>query len=96
MLWNCLIPLSEKATIILEAFWKCELIEIREQDNNVINLEYPFDINGFEYQVQSFINTLNSNKLENEIMPHSTKIEVLEIMDEIRKQIGVIYENEKR
>lgn len=86
----------EKATIILDAFWKCELIEIREQDNNIINLEYPFDINGFEYQIQSFINTLNSNKLENEIMPHSTTIEVLEILDEIRKQIGVIYENEKR
>lgn len=85
----------EKAIIKLDAFWKCENFEIYELDTkNIIKISLPFEINGFEYQIKNFIETLNTNKIENKIMPHETTITVLKIMDEIRKQIGVVYVNE--
>lgn len=87
----------EKAIITLDAFWKCEKIEIMDLNNNeTIIYDFPFDINGFEYQIKSFIETLSNNKLENNTMTHKATIDMLKIMDEIRKQIGVIYIDEKK
>ena len=85
----------EKAIIKMDAFWKCEHFEIEELDNhNTISYDYPFDINGFEYQIKSFISTLNQGSINNPIMSPKISIEILQILDEIRKQIGVFYLNE--
>lgn len=87
----------DKAIITLDAFWKCERMEILDLITKEITIcDFPFDINGFEYQVISFIKTLENNEIENKTMQHQTTIDMLKIMDEIRKQIGVIYNNEKR
>lgn len=85
----------DKAIIKMDAFWKCEHFEIEElETNNILIFDFPFDINGFEYQTKSFIFTLEQGLIENPIMSPSKTIEVLRILDEIRKQIGVIYINE--
>ncbi len=85
----------ENAIIRLYDFWKCENFEIYEIDTKkTLKFSIPFEINGFEYQIGSFIQTLNTKELENKIMSHETTIKILNIMDEIRKQLGVIYINE--
>ena len=74
-----------------------ERMEILDLNTKEITIyDFPFDINGFEYQVISFIKTLENNEIENKTMQHQTTIDMLKIMDEIRKQIGVVYNNEKR
>ena len=87
----------DKAVITLDAFWKCEKLEVLDlEDNSITVYDLPFDINGFEYQIKAFVETLNNTELENKVMPHNTTIDMLKIMDEIRNQIGVVYINEKR
>lgn len=87
----------DDAIINLDAFWKCEKLEIIEtKTNKQYTLDYPFAINGFEYQIKSFVETLQNNQIENEIMTHNITIDMLKIMDNIRYQIGVTYENEKK
>ncbi|MCK5761607.1 MAG: Gfo/Idh/MocA family oxidoreductase [Candidatus Izimaplasma sp.] len=55
----------------------------------------PFDIpfikGGFSYQINSFVNTLNNNLLENEIMTYNESRKVMKIMDQVRNTVGVKY-----
>lgn len=50
---------------------------------------------GFLYQVQSVESALRSGKLECPEYPHSESIVLAELMDEYRRQVGVIYPWEK-
>lgn len=80
------------AKIIIEDFWKAEKAYIYDLNNSLIEtLSYPLQFNGFEYQILSFINTLNENKIDNEIMSSDTTIKILKQTDNILRQIGVIY-----
>lgn len=82
----------ENAIIKLDAFWKCEHFEIIEKDTNKrIIYDLAFDINGFEYQINSFLETLKNKQLTNSIMSNKISIEILKILDNIRKQLGVKY-----
>ena len=66
-----------------------------DYNHNIIeHLEIPFADNGFEYQVLSFIDSLNKKELQNQIMPLDESIEILKQIDEMRRQIGVKYEGE--
>lgn len=51
----------------------------------------PHQISGYEYQVRSCVNAINEHKTECPEMPHEETLEMMRQMDEIRKQIGLIY-----
>ena len=46
---------------------------------------------GFEEEIYEACNCINSGKIESDTLPLNESIAILEIMDEIRKQIGVKY-----
>jgi scyllo-inositol 2-dehydrogenase (NADP+) len=46
---------------------------------------------GFQYEVEHTIQCLKEGKIESEIVPHSASINVVKIMDEVRKQLNIIY-----
>lgn len=45
------------------------------------NIHLPFEINGFEYQIQEVINCLNEGKLQSDIMSWKDSIEIMKIID---------------
>ena len=45
----------------------------------------PSDINGFEYQISEVVKCINEGKLQSEIMSWNDSIEIMNIMDCIRK-----------
>jgi predicted dehydrogenase len=47
-------------------------------------LHMPFEINGFEYEINEVNNCLRENKLQSDIMSIKDSIEVMKIMDKIR------------
>ncbi len=55
----------------------------------------PEQITGYEYQVQEMIECIREGKLECPSMPHEESLRVLRMMDELRKDWGVIYPQEK-
>ena len=76
----------EKAYIYMPSFWASEGFEIRDLNNELLEkIELPFECNGFEYQIRSFIKTLEEGKIENSTMPHSKTIEMLKIIDEVNR-----------
>ena len=46
---------------------------------------------GFQYEVEEVINCLNEGKIESDILPHQSSINVIKIMDEVRRQLNIIY-----
>ncbi|MEI6033149.1 MAG: Gfo/Idh/MocA family oxidoreductase [Verrucomicrobiae bacterium] len=51
----------------------------------------PFRGEGFEYEIEEVHACLRSGAIESPLMPHSDTLETVEIMDEIRSQIGLRY-----
>lgn len=47
--------------------------------------------NEYYYEVAEFINLIEQGLLESKINSHQNSLVTLEIIDEIRKQIGVVY-----
>ena len=51
----------------------------------------PEQISGFEYQVRACADAIRQKSCEPQEMPHSETIKVMEVMDEIRRQCGIVY-----
>ena len=54
----------------------------------------PEDVRGFSYEAAEFARCLVAGERESPILPHATTLRVMETMDEVRRQVGVIYPGE--
>lgn len=50
--------------------------------------------NGFQYEIAEVARCVSEGKIESRLLPHSSTIAVLRTMDEIRRQIGLVYPGE--
>lgn len=50
--------------------------------------------NGFIYEANAVADDINEGKLQNSVMPHAETLLVMGVMDEIRNQNGLIYEQD--
>ena len=53
--------------------------------------EIPVQINGYEYEVLACVQAMKAGALECEEMPHSETLEIMEQMDRLRRDWGVVY-----
>lgn len=53
--------------------------------------EIPAQINGYEYEVLACVRAMGAGALECGEMPHSETIEIMEQMDRLRRDWGVVY-----
>lgn len=53
-------------------------------DGKEEKIEIPFEINGFEYQINEVVNCINKGKLQSEIMSWKDSIEIMNIMDSVK------------
>lgn len=69
-----------------------ECIKVFDKSYNMI-AEYkaPEQITGFEYQVMASIEAIENGWLESPFMPHKETIRIMEQMDALRKEWGVVY-----
>ena len=62
------------------------------QDNQLVReIHIPHVVNGFEYQIETCMQSIQQNMLSSDVMTHQDSIGVLTVMDNIRSQIGVKY-----
>lgn len=64
-------------------------------DNCLAHYEVPQQINGYEYEFQEAVRCIQEGKTESDSMPLARTIQVMEIMDSLRKQWGVVYPQEQ-
>lgn len=64
--------------------------------NLVQEPEIPAQINGYEYEVLASIRAMEAGEPECEEMPHAETVEIMEQMDRLRRQWGVVYPFEEK
>lgn len=86
---------GDRGRIEFENINNCEGIKVILNDSTVKSYETPKQITGFEYELLSSIKAVSQGKTECTEMPHTETIRVMEIMDFLRKEWGVVYPFEK-
>lgn len=75
---------------ISSPFWQSESLTINI-DGQANQQNYPFEFNGFEYQIREAIRCTNAGLVESPCVPHRESLSIMQQLDEIRAQIGVRY-----
>jgi len=74
-----------------DSFWNATRISLERPEEETITQEFPLHCNGYEYEAMEVNRCLREGKLESEIMPLQTTLDILDIMDNIRLQWGLRY-----
>ena len=87
---------GEKGYILVQNINNCEGIQVYDADHRLIaSYDTPKQISGYEYEVEACMEAIEKGNIECPQMPHAETIRIMELMDEIRRQIGVSYPQEK-
>lgn len=88
---------GEKGYIVVENINNPQSINVYDLDDKLIeSVKVPKQITGYEYEVYESIESIKKRKLESKSMPHDETVFVMKVMDDIRKQIGLVYPQEKK
>lgn len=77
--------------ILIPDFWRAQTLKLECETQEVASLECPFLCNGYEYQALEIERMLRDGDVESPLLPHAESIALIELMDEIRRRIGVQY-----
>ncbi len=87
---------GEKGYLVVENINNPQSISVYDAADNLLEHHaVPQQINGYEYEFQEAVRCIQEGKLEADSMPMERTIQVMEIMDSLRKQWGVIYPQER-
>jgi len=85
-----------KGFLVVENINNFESISVYDTDRNMVeSYQRPEQITGYEYQVLASKSAIEQGLTECPQMPHETTLEVMKVMDELRKQWGIRYPFEK-
>jgi len=81
--------------IVINEFYQATKAVFYDKDDSMIKIIHkPFEVNGFEYEIKSAIQSIEDGLIENSIMPHQETIEILELMDDLRNKMNLKYPKE--
>ncbi len=85
-----------KGYIEVQNINNCEQIRVFDLDRKMTAVyDVPQQINGYEYEVLSCQKALAEGRIECPEMPHAETLRIMQVMDEVRRQLGVVYPNEQ-
>lgn len=83
---------GSKGYIKLQNINNYEKLEVFNENYELIKtIDPPKQITGFEYQILASKKAIEQGRIECEEMPHNEIIRIMEVMDEIRKNCGIIF-----
>lgn len=87
---------GDKGYIVVENINNPRSVSVYDANDHLLqHLEVPEQISGYEYEFREAVRCIREGKTESESMPLEKSIQVMEIMDSLRKQWGVIYPQER-
>lgn len=88
---NNAVIYGDKGKIVITDFSKAKKSYLYENDNIVETFEDVYDGVGYKYEIEEANKCILENKLESEYSSHKVTLELAQIMDEIKEQIGLVY-----
>ncbi len=80
----------EKGTIIIPSFYGAKKVIEKPMNGHKKVTKFP-NVDGFSYEIKHFSELVNADKKGSDIIPLSLTLEVMEILQEINRQIGVVF-----
>lgn len=84
-----------KGHIVLPDFTALQTFSVIKNDGTKTTHNYPFDVNGFEYQIRETKRCLHAGKQESSIMTHQNTLSVMQLMDKARFDWGLTFPCER-
>ncbi len=82
--------------IHLPEFWYGQQVNIINKDGTLRQqLNFPFEVNGYEYEFAEFHRYIAQGLSESPVHPHDDTLFLIEQMDSLRKTWGIVYPFEK-
>ncbi len=82
---------GDAGRIVIPDFWRAQTLKLECETQDVATLECPFLCNGYEYQALELARMLRDGDIESPLLPHAESIGLIELMDELRRRMGVQY-----
>lgn len=82
---------GEKGSIIIDKLHQAEQIEIRYNDGTIEDLTVEQPHHPMYYEIQEFVDLIGNRKTESEINSYKHSYQTMEIMDEVRRTINLVY-----
>ena len=87
-----LVIIGSKGKIIVENFYMAQKASIYDEEDTLLETFYePFIVNGYEYEAMEVNRCIIEGETESLRNPLSKTIEIMEVLDTIRKQWNLIY-----
>lgn len=87
---------GDKGYIVVENINNPQSVSVYDDNDNLLQYhEVPQQISGYEYEFLEAVRCIREGRTESESMPLERSIQVMEIMDSLRKDWGVIYPQEQ-
>lgn len=86
---NTAVIYGEKGKISIPFFWMAKKA-ILDNEKEVV-FEDSYEEAGYKYEIEEAAKCIFDNKIESVSASHKVTLELAEIMDEIRRQIGLVY-----
>jgi scyllo-inositol 2-dehydrogenase (NADP+) len=82
---------GENGTIVFDKISRPDKVQIRYRDGKVEELTEPQVDNAMYYEVQEFIALIQSGAKQSSLNSHANSLKTMEIMDEARRQMGLVF-----
>lgn len=87
---------GDKGYIVVENINNPQSISVYDTEDKLVKyMEVPEQISGYEYQFDECAERIQAGKIESESMPLEDSIFVMEVMDKLRSDWGLVYPQEK-
>jgi predicted dehydrogenase len=86
---------GEKGYLIVENINNPQAVRVYDSDDKLIKeYEVPKQISGYEYEIRECIRQIEQGETESQSMPLQASVEVVELMDGLRRAWGIKYPQE--
>lgn len=87
---------GDKGYLVVENINNPQSISVFDlEDKLVARYDVPQQVNGYEYEFSEAARCIQEGKMEPDSMPLAETVKVMEIMDSLRKEWGIVYPQEK-
>lgn len=87
---------GDKGYLVVENINNPQSIQVFDRNDGLVaRYEVPEQVNGYEYEFREAVRCIWEGKPEPDSMPHADTLAVMEMMDSLRKEWGVVYPQEQ-
>ncbi len=93
---NDAIIIGEKGRIVIPNFWTAESAEVYDANGKLVDsFFHPFTSNGYVYEAEEVNRCILEGKKQSDIIPLNDTLDIMNILDSLREDWGLVYPSER-